>query len=520
MAFHVLKSESNGKALARRYMAMSGAGIPATSVCLAFVAAVLLPSASASESLTLDPERSSTVLSAGVYNAGKYNTSASDGNASAGRALLGHESTLFETTSNRNASLSQGLYQLCHSYLYDCDCKTYACHCYTSDCNCYDYDCHCQYQWGVKISCERCRSCATCQTCQSCTSCYGKCTGEACTVFECPANSESGTAPRNDEITDCTCIAGTTGPDGGPCTSCAAGKYKDTRGSDKCRSCLAGKHVQSTGSASPSACLWCAAGKYSDEGAPSCTDCPSGKYSTTSVGNNAIESCLPCARGTYAPEAGTTECSECVAGKFSDSLGASNMSACRDCAPGKYVSTIGSGSADDCAACGAGKHSKTSGATSINTCIDCPKGTHSMSSATFCDCDAGYARSSTCNDTASACASHASVHGECVACRAGTFRAEPTGANASSCEPCPVGTYSNLAAPVCSNCTAQPGNYCTQAWPYTPWGTPCPQGYWCGGGSGDKNACPTGTYTPDKEGGAWSRTMCVWCAPGDGEQEV
>ena len=53
----------------------------------------------------------------------------------------------------------------------------------------------------------------------------------------CPANSNSPAG--SDALTDCTCNAGFTGPDGGPCSQCAAGKYKSMTGSEACSSCPA-----------------------------------------------------------------------------------------------------------------------------------------------------------------------------------------------------------------------------------------------------------------------------------------
>ena len=428
--------------------------------------------------------------------------------------LRGHVSTLYETTTNRNTSLPAGFYQLCQLYKYDCDCKTYACHCYTSDCNCFDYDCNCKYTWGVKTSCDRCRACSTCQTCQTCTSCYATCTGEACTTFTCPENSNSGGTPRHDAITDCTCNTGMTGPDGGPCSSCGAGKFKSVSGSAACTSCARGKFASDTAAAASSVCQWCGPGKFSELAATACTECPAGKFSKTTTDNDNADKCLDCPRGTYAQAEGTTECDQCPAGKFNNATGAYSVIACLDCDAGKYSQQTGISGPSDCVDCVAGKYSKTMGANSLMDCLDCPAGTHTAAGATFCDCNAGYARSQACANSSTAwpCAAEASAEGSCAACAAGTFKAESTGHNASTCLPCKAGTYSNVSATVCANCTAQPGNYCPRNWPTTATGLPCPQGSFCPGGSSDLVRCPLGTYTPYE--GAWSRSACVWCAPG------
>ena len=43
------------------------------------------------------------------------------------------------------------------------------------------------------------------------------------------------------------CNAGYTGPDGGACVACAAGKYKIATGSAACIECAAGTYSTSTG---------------------------------------------------------------------------------------------------------------------------------------------------------------------------------------------------------------------------------------------------------------------------------
>ena len=51
----------------------------------------------------------------------------------------------------------------------------------------------------------------------------------------CPSGSTS--PPSSDNVTDCKCNAGYTGPDGSTCAACEAGKYKAVNGSVACLSC-------------------------------------------------------------------------------------------------------------------------------------------------------------------------------------------------------------------------------------------------------------------------------------------
>ena len=84
--------------------------------------------------------------------------------------------------------------------------------------------------------------------------------------MECPefAHADAG----SDERTDCQCGVGFTGPDGGPCVACVAGKYKDTNGSMPCSLCSAGKYSPKTGQTSGSMCYDCALGYVSSQGSP------------------------------------------------------------------------------------------------------------------------------------------------------------------------------------------------------------------------------------------------------------
>ena len=63
----------------------------------------------------------------------------------------------------------------------------------------------------------------------------------------CPDNSFSQWA--SDAATDCTCNAGYTGPNGGTCTACAFGTYKDVIGPVDCTSCAANSYSQTASDA-------------------------------------------------------------------------------------------------------------------------------------------------------------------------------------------------------------------------------------------------------------------------------
>ena len=64
-------------------------------------------------------------------------------------------------------------------------------------------------------------------------------------VGACPKDSSSPAG--SDTLADCRCNAGSTGPDGGACTLCAAGKFKAGTGSAECTDCEAGKYSAAEG---------------------------------------------------------------------------------------------------------------------------------------------------------------------------------------------------------------------------------------------------------------------------------
>jgi hypothetical protein len=264
------------------------------------------------------------------------------------------------------------------------------------------------------------------------------------------------------------CDAGHTGPGGGACTACAAGKYKPVPGSAACTSCGAGKYAEGTVS---TVCTDCGSGTYSTAvGATvnstcSGTRCSAGKYGQTGATSASATTCLLCPAGTYMALTGASACTNCTAGTYSAAVGASNCtncalgkysaagaSVCIDCEAGKYGTGGGgldfteiqagvgiSPGAPGCTSCTAGKYSAATGQTSAATCTNCTAGKYSAAGASACsDCAAG---------TYSAAASST----VCTICTAGKFAAA---SGASNCTNCGVGKYSAAGASVCIECEA------------------------------------------------------------------
>ena len=120
------------------------------------------------------------------------------------------------------------------------------------------------------------------------------------------------------------CNAGYTGPNGGPCTECVAGKYKTTTGSAVCTACGPGKYSSTLSSTSVSTCLTCPA----NSGA-TCSFCSSSTSCSCNSGYTGPSGgvCNACAAGTYKPITGPDACSTCPADRTS-SVGSTSSAAC------------------------------------------------------------------------------------------------------------------------------------------------------------------------------------------------
>ena len=138
----------------------------------------------------------------------------------------------------------------------------------------------------------------------------------------CPDNSYSQWA--SDAATDCTCNKGYMGPNGGTCTACAFGTYKDVIGPVDCTSCPANSYSQSA-SESVTECT-CNRGFAGSDGGP-CVECEAGKFKN-GVGSGSCVHCLEHSNNEFFVHEGTTFSSDRV-GLFTSTQAGS--STCGDC---------------------------------------------------------------------------------------------------------------------------------------------------------------------------------------------
>ena len=174
---------------------------------------------------------------------------------------------------------------------------------------------------------------------------------DACS--ECPTYSHSTSG--SDSISACTCNAGATGNDGGPCQPCEAGKFKVDRGNALCTKCDFDRFSTVVGSQSEGNCLNCPDGKKSEQGSDEQSDCldicPPGQ--TGPAG-----SCIKCPAGKFKSESGPGSCVTCPANTNSEegsSLCSCNKGysgpdggPCSTCAQGKYKNQDGPAECTTC----------------------------------------------------------------------------------------------------------------------------------------------------------------------------
>eukprot|EP00802_Teleaulax_amphioxeia_P013768 Tamp_13822.p2 GENE.Tamp_13822~~Tamp_13822.p2 ORF type:complete len:142 (+),score=21.29 Tamp_13822:1084-1509(+) len=137
------------------------------------------------------------------------------------------------------------------------------------------------------------------------------------------------------------CNAGYTGPDGGTCTACAAGKYKVALGSADCSPCV-GVYSHSPEASADSKFCGCNVGYTGPDGS-TCTACEAGKYKVI-IGKDV---CFDCPAGKFKAGQGSGTCTHCQKGKYSAAEGAKANTTCEAC-PANSFSPAESAAASAC----------------------------------------------------------------------------------------------------------------------------------------------------------------------------
>ena len=243
---------------------------------------------------------------------------------------------------------------------------------------------------------------------------------QASACVSCPPHSAIRPAGPGVALSNCTCDAGHSGPDGGPCELCEAGSHKTVAGEAPCAQCLAGSYA----GAGSSACQACPAHSSSPAGSQALANC------TCAAGYEAQAdpfSCAACAAGSAKTAAANTACEMCAAGSFAPH---SAMTACETC-PADTFSNRGSA---QCVNCSAHEFSMP-GADSVEDCL-CVAGFFrpaGLDASACAPCALGFFRNAT----------HAQDWGSlaCLPCPAGFSTLSVATVSADGCQPCPAGTY-------------------------------------------------------------------------------
>ena len=297
------------------------------------------------------------------------------------------------------------------------------------------------------------------------------------TCLSCADNSSS--VAGSSVVTACVCNAGASGPNGGPCALCVAGKYKTVSGTSVCLNCSANTFSTVTGATSISACSNCGANSQSGGSSAACV-CNKG-YTGPDGGT-----CLGCVPGTFKTGSGSAECTLCVNNTFSGVVGSTNASvcqacqtnaisaagsvgqeycyckpgyahlegrfSCRECTPGTYNSQLAQRA---CSNCTIGMYSLNYSAISPETCKFCPAGQWSPEGSA--NCNLCPVHSHTLNVSG--------LITDCV-CDPGYI-----GPGGSTCVACAAGLYKDITGP--EGCVACPA--LTSSFPGTERATDC----WC-----------------------------------------
>lgn len=200
---------------------------------------------------------------------------------------------------------------------------------------------------------------------------------------------------------------------------------------------------------------------------------------------------------------------DCSAGYYTDFQ---NNSAflCQPCPAGTFAASIGRGSrANRCTPCLIGTYTNQ---TASSTCRSCaPNASALVSRSKLCRCNPGYTGVDGFHCQACAAGTYKIFHGSeaCLACDGGFASAVVAATSASTCKPCPNGTFAEPGFAECRACA--PGSYNEEK--NASACLPCRGGFFSNA-SGASHAetckiCTNGTYS-----NGTGATSCVLCGEG------
>ena len=179
-----------------------------------------------------------------------------------------------------------------------------------------------------------------CKTCMIGYSAEGRSQCELC-----PENAIA--LPGSAVAQDCKCVPGYSGPDGGTCQYCIAGKFKTENGSALCTECPLDTYSNQIARTFESDCDYCYDNSQSALGSDSFDDCKCSVGYTSSVPGFDGMPCTACSRGLYKNTTGHAACSACPSNTYVDVTTSDSISDCIQCFANSQ-SAQGSDALDKC----------------------------------------------------------------------------------------------------------------------------------------------------------------------------
>ena len=150
---------------------------------------------------------------------------------------------------------------------------------------------------------------------------------------------------------------------------------------------------------------------------------------------------------------------QCPAGTYNAKSSANTTMSCLPCIVGKYSETPGANSSSYCAWCPVGTYNEKTGSNSSLACLHCPNHTSSPEGSALlahCICNLGYSQGST-GQECSACiaGTYKPVNGSalCSLCVQGKFSSVTGAISETTCDDCPLNTFSSDGSGQLTNCT-------------------------------------------------------------------
>jgi len=112
---------------------------------------------------------------------------------------------------------------------------------------------------------------ALCTRCESGKYSISSSASNSSVCLKCPDKTRS--VEGSNDITNCLCDIGTTGPDGGPCINCLPGEYKHIPGNTPCTKCVVGKYFDVNHTRPDNVCKQCPEHSNSLEGSSNQLQC-------------------------------------------------------------------------------------------------------------------------------------------------------------------------------------------------------------------------------------------------------